>query len=74
MPPVSLLGAGRRRCNSAPERSAGGCKVIPRCSSCRPQHAAHLGLEVTLPEAAGEHLAVVVTVAATDKLDAMLAS
>jgi hypothetical protein len=57
-----------------PERSAGGCKVIPRCSSCRPQHAAHLGLEVTLPEAAGEHLAVIVTVAATEELDAMLAS
>ena len=39
----------------------------------RPQHAAALGLDVTLPEAPGEYLAVVVSVDAVDELDVLLA-
>jgi hypothetical protein len=39
----------------------------------QPQLAVAFGLEVTLPEDAGDYLAIVVTVDAVDELDALLA-
>jgi hypothetical protein len=82
--PAAIVADGHRLCELLTEtldQAAAGARAEgwrlqgePVLYIIQPQHAAAFGLEVTVPEDAGDYLAIVITVDAVDELDAMVAS
>jgi hypothetical protein len=81
--PAEIVADDHRLCElltDALDQAAAGARAEgwrlqgePAVFIVQPEHTAAFGLEVTLPEDAGDYLAVVVTVDAVDELDTLLA-